>query len=230
MPKKFDVVIFDVDSTLVSVEGLLWLSQREKHQELPLLSASKDGKIPLKIAFQNEMALISPSYKDMLALGRLYRESLVDHAREVIHSLQVVGKDVWLISNDFHPSIDIIASALNIPSTNVFGNTIFYDEYGKYQGFDPESPLVRNGGKAEIIKRHISPDQRVAFVGDAVPDVETKPVVDLFVGFGGVISRPQVRQEADVYLNDRTLKPLLPLLLDQHELELLNKHASSAVN
>ena len=41
---------------------------------------------------------------------------------------------------------------------------------------------------------------RAAFVGDGASDLEAKPAVDFFVGFGGVRERGVVREKADVYV------------------------------
>jgi phosphoserine phosphatase len=39
-------------------------------------------------------------------------------------------------------------------------------------------------------------------VGDGISDLESKPEVDLFVGFGGVIAREAVRKGAGAWLED----------------------------
>ena len=57
---------------------------------------------------------------------------------------------------------------------------------------------------------------RAAFVGDGVTDLETKPVVDLFIGFGGVAVRPKVKENAGVYVEDKDLRAVLRHLLPQN--------------
>jgi phosphoserine phosphatase len=37
-------------------------------------------------------------------------------------------------------------------------------------------------------------------IGDGVSDLETKPVVDLFVGFGGFTTRDRVKRESEVFV------------------------------
>ncbi len=225
MTNRFDTVIFDLDSTLVAIEGLSYLSEQDQYQDLPLITASLDGNIPLKLAFQNEMSLISPSYRDMLKLGSRYKDSLLDNAKELIEILHLLGKEVWLITNSFHPAIDIAANSLNIHLSRVFGNHVYFDEYGVYQGYDKENPLTRNGGKAEVIKLHIDSDRKVAMIGDGIPDLETEPVVDLFIGFGGVIARPNVKKKAPIFINTLDLIHLTKYLLDEDELQTLKKHS-----
>jgi hypothetical protein len=48
-------------------------------------------------------------------------------------------------------------------------------------------------------------------IGDGVSDLATRAVVDLFVGFGGVVARPKVRDQADVFVQTSSLAPILPL-------------------
>ncbi|MGZ8868425.1 MAG: HAD-IB family phosphatase, partial [Thermoanaerobaculia bacterium] len=55
---------------------------------------------------------------------------------------------------------------------------------------------------------------RAAFVGDGVSDLETKPAVDLFIGFGGVAVRDRVRDEADTFVEETSLRAVLPYLLE----------------
>ncbi|MGV2436438.1 MAG UNVERIFIED_CONTAM: hypothetical protein LVT10_17365 [Anaerolineae bacterium] len=45
------------------------------------------------------------------------------------------------------------------------------------------------------------------FIGDGASDLATRSVVDLFVGFGGVVARENVRKGADVWLEAQSLAP-----------------------
>ena len=50
--------------------------------------------------------------------------------------------------------------------------------------------------------------ERVVMMGDGVSDLETKPDVDAFIGFGGVVARPKVVSGCDHWLadmNDRSV-------------------------
>ncbi len=53
--------------------------------------------------------------------------------------------------------------------------------------------------------------KRVVMIGDGISDLETKPDVDLMIGFGGVVEREKVKKGADLWLN-RTLPTLLKIL------------------
>ena len=73
---------------------------------------------------------------------------------------------------------------------------------GAYQDFDRRSPLARAGGK-EVIVRDVRARAKgkAAFVGDGASDLEAKPAVDLFIGFGGVRERELIKEKADVYVH-----------------------------
>ena len=75
-----------------------------------------------------------------------------------------------------------------------------FNAAGDYEDFDRRSFLTRGGGK-ELVVRDVRARThgRAAFVGDGASDLEAKPAVDLFVGFGGVHVRPKVKENADVF-------------------------------
>lgn len=227
MVAKFDVIIFDLDQTLVSIEGLSYLAESISQKRLPLLEASLNGKLSLQQAFLEELSQFSPSYTDMLRLGLMYQNTLIDDAVEVIDALHLLGKEIWLITNTFHPAVDVVGNRLKIPHERILGLDMVFDANGRYRGFDHANPLIKNGGKAEMVKRYIHPKVRVAFVGDSVPDLETKPVVDLFIGYGGVVSRPVVKQQAHIFVNSKRLSALLPILLENDEIDLLRRNNAS---
>jgi phosphoserine phosphatase len=49
-------------------------------------------------------------------------------------------------------------------------------------------------------------------IGDGISDLETKPDVDVMVGFGGIISREKVKAGADVWVQSFTESSILSLL------------------
>jgi phosphoserine phosphatase len=46
-------------------------------------------------------------------------------------------------------------------------------------------------------------------IGDGASDLATRPVVDLFVGFGGIVSREKVKNGADIFVSVNSLAPIL---------------------
>ncbi|HZZ57829.1 MAG TPA: hypothetical protein VFE31_08355, partial [Opitutaceae bacterium] len=89
---------------------------------------------------------------------------------------------------------------------------LFFDADGGFRDFDSGFPTTRTGGKPEILrrlKRRLDPAATAA-IGDGVSDLETAPEVDLFVGFGGYVTRPRVQSESAAFI--RSLAELPPLL------------------
>src|SRR5207302_1987279 len=101
----------------------------------------------------------------------------------------------------------------NIPERAIHAVSLTF-EGDAYAGFDRRSSLTRPGGK-ELVVRQVRARShgKAAFVGDGVSDLETKPAVDLFIGFGGVAIRPRVRDQADVYVTEPRLSAVIPHLM-----------------
>ncbi|PJF23859.1 MAG: hypothetical protein CUN53_20760, partial [Phototrophicales bacterium] len=80
-----------------------------------------------------------------------------------------------------------------------------------YLDYD-EGPLTVSSGKPMIVQKLAGsrPGRRM-MIGDGVSDLATREVVDLFVGFGGVVPRPKVREGADIFVSVNSLAPILPL-------------------
>lgn len=219
--KKFSQIIFDLDSTLVKLEGLDWLAERAgKGDELRSLTLkSMNGELDFHRAMVVKMLAISPSYQDLVELGRKYCESLVEDIRGVIDALRHLDKQVWLLTGNFQPAVGILGKFLGISDKRIICNKIIFDKNGKYIGFDDKSPLAYNGGKAKIIKEMFGGrrGKRIVFVGDGLTDLEAKHAVDLFIGYGGVIKRNYVKRNSDFYIDSKSISPLLDLVLTRTE-------------
>ncbi len=211
----FDAVVFNVDSTLVTIEGLDWLADYKGVSEKVKVFTKKsmEGDIDFNTAMRQKMGAIAPSYADLELLGQVYCEQIVTGAEEVISLLQAKGMEVWILTGNFQPAVGLLAKKLKIPQRRVICNQVFFGSEGQYLGFDAESELSHNGGKAKKIQ--IVGDykgKRIAFVGDGMTDLEVKDRVSLFVGFGGVAQRDIVKKNADFYISEPSLRPLLEIL------------------
>src|SRR5207248_771810 len=140
---------------------------------------------------------IRPSRKQIEQLAATYVSSLVDGAQPTIAALQE-KLVVHLVTAGIEQAILPLADALNVPQRNVHAVALTFDANGAYENFDRRSFLTRAGGK-ELVVRDVRARShgKAAFVGDGVSDLEAKPAVDLFIGFGGVVVRPRVKENAD---------------------------------
>jgi hypothetical protein len=87
------------------------------------------------------------------------------------------------------------------------------------QDLDPKAtPLIQSQGKADVVRELLG--ERVGrsmLVGDGMSDIAAQPVVDLVVGFGGVITRERVITVAKIFIKANSLAPLMPIALSSQE-------------
>ena len=193
-------VFFDVDSTLVTIEGIDVLADGNP-EIAKLTDAAMNGEIPLDQVYAKRLELIRPTKDRVDGLGATYVQSLVDGAKETIATLQENGVIVHLITAGIEQAILPLANALHVK--NVHAVKLTFDAAGNYKDFDRRSFLTRPGGK-ELAVRDLRARShgKAAFIGDGVSDLEAKPAVDLFIGFGGVVVRPRVKENANLYVTD----------------------------
>ena len=208
---KYRFVFFDVDSTLVTIEGIDVLADGNP-EIAKLTEAAMNGEIPLDQVYGKRLAMIRPSQNAVEQLGETYVRSLVDGAKETIAALQDNGAVVHLVTAGIGQAILPLAAALGIAPRNVHAVALAFDADGSYKDFDRRSFLTHPGGK-ELVVRDVRARShgKAAFIGDGVSDLEAKPAVDLFIGFGGVVVRPRVKENADFYVTN--LRDVLTHLL-----------------
>jgi phosphoserine phosphatase len=194
----YRLVFFDVDSTLVTIEGIDILAGGDP-RIVELTEAAMNGAVPLEEVYARRLDLIRPSRAAVDPLAARYRQSLVDGAAETIAALQRAGAIVHLVTAGVEQAIAPLAETLGV--RHVHAVRLQFADDGSYADFDRRSPLTRAGGK-EIVVRDVRARTkgRAAFVGDGASDLEAKAAVDLFIGFGGVRERAIVRENADMYV------------------------------
>lgn len=211
---KFRFVFFDVDSTLVTIEGIDELAGGNP-EIVRLTEAAMNGSLPVEQVYAKRLEIIRPTRSDIDALAVLYTRSLVDGASETIATLREAGADVHLVTAGIAQAIAPLADLLGVPGRAVHAVPLQFDPNGQYAGFDPRALLARAGGKELTVHAILARSKgAAAFVGDGVTDLETKGVVDLFIGFGGVHSRPRVMENAEVFVTEPRLTAVLPYLME----------------
>ncbi|HEV7428601.1 MAG TPA: HAD-IB family phosphatase [Thermoanaerobaculia bacterium] len=202
---------FDVDSTLVTIEGIDVLADGNP-EIATLTAAAMNGEIPLDQVYTKRLEMIRPSRQRVEQLAAEYLRSLVDGAQETVAALHDRGVVVHLITAGIEPAVLPVANVLKIAQRNVHAVKLTFDANGNYADFDRRSFLTRTGGK-ELVVRDIRARShgKAALIGDGVSDLEAKPAVDLFIGFGGVVVRPRVKENAHLYVTD--LRDVLQHLL-----------------
>jgi phosphoserine phosphatase len=214
---RYRDILFDVDSTLVSIEGLDWIAKMKgKEKEVAQLTArAMNGGLPMREAMRVKMDILRPGYLDLMKMGDAYIANIVPGARETVQILQQAGHEVWILTGNFQPAVGVLAVFLCIPASQVITNEIWFDDNGEYGGFDLDNLLSNNHGKAKVIQSYGDKLQRAVMIGDGSTDLDTKPVVDLFIGYGGVARRQKIEEGSEVYVAEPDLRAVLPHILDK---------------
>jgi phosphoserine phosphatase len=198
---------------LSAIEGIDELARLRGPEVLAGVAAmtaeAMEGTIPLEEVFARRLDLIRPNLADMAAIGRLYIERVEPTARETLGALKSAGWTPLILSAGYTQSIAPLASFLGIDRVEAV--RLLFDGQGGYLGFDENFPTTRAGGKPLRIaglKRELRP-ARVVMVGDGVSDLETRPSVDLFVGFGRYAEREKVKAGAAAFIRSFAELPAL---------------------
>ena len=210
---SFDIVCFDCDSTLSKIEGIDELARRVGLGEelAKLTDAAMNGNVALEDIYGKRLDLIKPNRDALNWLAELYIAELVDGVAEVFAELAKHNKTIHIISGGLLPAILPLAKILNVPVENVHAVDVYFAENGDYLGYEIDSPLAKNGGKAAIIKSLNSTN--IVMIGDGKTDLEAQQGGAKVIGFGGVVNRKLVREQADFFVTDKNLTAVLPYII-----------------
>lgn len=225
---SFDLIFFDCDSTLSTIEGIDELAKlKGKEWRVGLLTQkAMDGDLDLRDVYGKRLEAIKPTRGQLKAIEERYWETIVPDAQAVINALRFLGKQIFIISGGLAEPVRGFGKRLGVPPENIRAVELEYNELSGdwWRYHDPQTqnrqqyldynqgPLTVTSGKPEIIKELAGARHgRRLMIGDGSSDLATRAVVDLFVGFGGVVAREKVRRDSDVFVASESLAPVLPL-------------------
>lgn len=220
----FEHVIFDCDSTLSTIEGIDFLAELagRKDEVEQLTKLAMDGELDLEEVYARRLSAIVPNAAQIRAVRDAYKRTIVTDADTLIAALKSLGHNIYIISGGLYEPVAEFGVFLGVARENIRAVEIEYDQLsGKwwegddstldYLAFD-EGPLTVSDGKARIVRELIGDKQgRSLLIGDGNSDFHASAAVDLFVGFGGVESRQQVRDNAPAFIHSESIAPLLAL-------------------
>ncbi len=199
------LILFDCDSTLSSIEGIDELGRVRGdavfHQVEAMTHDAMNGKLPVEAVFGRRLEIIQPRASDVAVVGRQYVDTIEPTAQATIEALKSAGWTVMIVSGGFRNAIRPLADKLGIGRVEAVD--LYFNLDGSYSGYDIAYPTTRSGGKPEVVaklRQEFSPS-RIVMVGDGVSDLETKPNVDLFVGFGRYVAREKVKAQAHHFIH-----------------------------
>jgi phosphoserine phosphatase len=212
---SFDIVCFDCDSTLSRIEGIDELGRQSGlfDELVALTNAAMNGELALEDVYGKRLSLIKPDKAQMDNLADLYIAEMVEGVEQVFSTLLAQGKQVHIISGGIRQAILPLAEKLGLPADHVHAVDVLFNADGSYKDFDQQSPLARTGGKSIICKKIQVAGQTMAMIGDGKTDLEAKQAGATVIGFGGVMQRDIVVEQADVFVNETSLMAVLPHLI-----------------
>ena len=204
--KKADAVCFDVDSTVITEEGIdvLATSLGVGDAVSKLTASAMGGTTLFQNALKARLDLIKPSIENLENIQKEHPLQFTPRLEELIEILHKKGKNIYLVSGGFRQMINPIALQLGISVSNIYANNLFFTEDGEYNGFDTNEPTSKDGGKAKVIQDLIDKyDYKcVIMIGDGATDMQARPPAKAFIGYGGIIERKKVKNGADWFIKD----------------------------
>ncbi len=222
-------VFFDCDSTLTTVEGIDVLAETtgKKWEVERLTNAAMDGELDLEEIYAQRLQTINPTHIQIQEIRRSYKRNIVEDAAAVIAALQEQGHKVYIISGGLAEPVEEFGIYLGVPRQHIRAVGVRYDHLSGawWQQSNPgesyltyqKGALTISDGKAQIVRELLGKQHgRSLLIGDGSSDLlagtaVTPPVVNLFVGYGGVVRRERVLAKAPVFIHSASLAPLLAL-------------------
>lgn len=213
--ESFAAVAFDCDSTLSTIEGIDELAVRRGCEDkiAPLTAAAMDGRLAIEEVYARRLEVLRPAAEDIAWLGQRYIDTIVPGAERAIARLQAAGRKVFIVSGGLKAPVLALAARLNVPGANVHAVDVYFDELGRYAGFEDQSPLTRSNGKAVVAAKLKGETGALVLVGDGVTDVAAREGGAYIVGFGGVVRREAVAAKADHFIAGPSLEAVADYLL-----------------
>ena len=224
----YDLIFFDCDSTLSTIEGIDELARlKGKEGRVGLLTnKAMDGELDLADVYGKRLRAIKPTRAQLKAVEERYWETAAEDAPALIAALQALGKHVFIISGGLIDAVKGFGRRLGVEPARIRAVELEYNELSgrwwdyaepgaqqaqTYLDYD-EGPLTVSSGKAAIISELAGTlAGRRMMIGDGASDLAARSAVDLFVGYGGVVARDAVRAEAEIFLRCPSLAAILPL-------------------
>ncbi|KAL4647613.1 phosphoserine phosphatase [Arapaima gigas] len=206
MFRSADAVCFDVDSTVIREEGIDELAKfcGVGDAVTEMTRKAMGGSVSFKTALTERLSIIRCSREQVNKLITDHPPQLTPGIKELVERLQRHGVKVFLISGGFRCIVEHVATQLNIPLGHVYANRLKFYFNGEYAGFDEMQPTAESGGKGRVISmlKEKYGFEKVVMIGDGATDMEACPPANAFIGFGGNVIRPQVKEKSLWYVTN----------------------------
>ncbi len=205
--------VIDFDSTFTRVEALDVLGEisldKNPHKERILQEIKDitddgmDGGMSLKESIEARLKLLKANKGHLPELVDRLKGKVSESFMRNRVFFDSYPEKVYILSNGFKEFIVPIVEEYGIKPSNVHANTFRFDDENNIIGFDEESLMSTNNGKAEQVKA-LGLDGDVMVIGDGYTDYEIKKagLAKKFFAFTENVSREKVMENADHVARD----------------------------
>lgn len=173
---EMTTLIFDFDSTIISIESLEYLLSNKFSSQPALLAQIKKiteegirGKIPFETSLERRLTLGTPTKDETVAFGQAAGQWLTPGIKELFKHLHSLSIDLWIISGALVECIVPLGLELGVPKEQIHGVKAFWNPQGLFNGIDKTVPFCRS--KVEGVKPLAKKwKPHTIAIGDAVSD------------------------------------------------------------
>lgn len=199
------IILFDLDSTLVSVEWCdilaewKWIGAEISH----ITKQTMDGNMDFNTAFPKKLEMIAPSIDDLDKLWQHLTKYINKDRLIIINNFLNKWYKVWILSQWYTRSSLIVAEKIGIPSDWIFAINFEHNSNGWFKSLDMSQDLMYHNGKQRVINnlRKENPNKKIIFIWDSVGDMEAWNSADLFIGYTGIVKRNKVVEQCQKIAN-----------------------------
>ena len=216
------LIAFDLDGTLIDQTIYIWSTLHSFFGTDPVKRKKAAdnffaGRITYREWFEHDIKILKKqgATKERI-LEAFLPLRIAPGAMETLAELEQRGYTLCVISG----SIDLVVHHFfpKVPFKHILVNRLFFDPKGTLTGgqYTPYDIAEKASGLVELARRESLSIVQCAFVGDNVNDLEVMKIAGFSIGVH--IKHPDVRDAADLVVEDpdlRSLLPLFPPLTDQ---------------
>jgi len=214
-------LVFDFDSTLVSVEGLDELFARsldgapDRDARLAAFKEITDqgmaGEISAEESLERRLGVLAAERGLVARVGEEIRQHLSPSVERHLPFFRENLSRVGVVSGGFEELILPTLERMGLPPSSLHAHRFRYDGGGRVLGLDPDTIIAR-GGKPAAVRNFRAREPVIWMIGDGATDLEVRErgMADRFVAFTENRYRDPVVAKADFVAN--SMDELIALL------------------
>jgi hypothetical protein len=187
--RRHEAVVLQVDSTVSTIDGLAWLTNRRGSEMGLRLAALRREAAEQRWGWAEltraRLKHLRPRRAEINELGAAHLAALTPGVADAVADLRRAGVAVWLASDVAAEALFGVATALGVSPNELYAPRLRFDAIGAFVSCDLNSARAED----EVDVTGVRPGSaklRTLFVGTGRSAVFAPRVTDDFVAFSGV--------------------------------------------